>query len=171
MLSNPFLSYTSPLTKKSERIQMRSIDPSRSACGIVHADFGPGGENGIPALLLVVVLWNTLETASRRTGSIAPAKLSTKELQMKRKNNVSWSCLPKTTSSLLPIRITTIGTLTIGIRKKPPWMIEASLRENNINARRDPLEDGSRKFSSCLTMKGAQREIVHEIKEATVTLR
>ena len=51
------------------------------------------------------------------------------------------------------------------------WMIEASLRENNINARRDPLEDGSRKFSSCLTMKGAQREIVHEIKEATVTLR
>ena len=36
------------------------------------------------------------------------------------------------------------------------WMIEASLRENNINARRDPLEDGSRKFSSCLTMKGAR---------------
>jgi hypothetical protein len=138
---------------------MRSIDPSRSACGIVRADFGPGGENGIPALLLVVVLWNTLETASSRTTSIEPAKLSTKELPAEDDvvtapdlDHDDWD--PDNWNP-----------------EEATWMIEASLRENNINARRDPLEDGSRKFSSCLTMKGAQREIVHEIKEATVTLR
>ena len=47
------------------------------------------------------------------------------------------------------------------------WMIEASLRENNINARTDLLKDGSRKGFVTPNDENCAREIVHEIKDAT----
>jgi len=47
------------------------------------------------------------------------------------------------------------------------WMIEASLRENNIYSRTDALEDGSRKVSVMPNDEARAREIVHEIKDAT----
>lgn len=47
------------------------------------------------------------------------------------------------------------------------WMIEASLRENNINVRTDLLEDGSRKVFVMPNDESRAREIVHEIKDAT----
>ena len=47
------------------------------------------------------------------------------------------------------------------------WMIEASLRENNIYSRTDVLEDGSRKVFVMPNEEARAREIVHEIKDAT----
>ena len=47
------------------------------------------------------------------------------------------------------------------------WMIEASLRENNIYSRTDALEDGSRKVFVMPNEEIRAREIVHEIKDAT----
>jgi hypothetical protein len=47
------------------------------------------------------------------------------------------------------------------------WMIEASLRENNIYSRTDVLEDGSRKVFVMSNDEARAREIVHEIKDAT----
>jgi hypothetical protein len=47
------------------------------------------------------------------------------------------------------------------------WMIEASLRENNLYSRTDVLEDGSRKVFVMPDDEARAREIVHEIKDAT----
>jgi hypothetical protein len=47
------------------------------------------------------------------------------------------------------------------------WMIEASLRENNIYSRTDVLADGSRKVFVAPNDESRAREIVHEIKDAT----
>jgi hypothetical protein len=47
------------------------------------------------------------------------------------------------------------------------WMIEASLRENNIYSRTDVLADGSRKVFVVPNDENRAREIVHEIKDAT----
>jgi len=47
------------------------------------------------------------------------------------------------------------------------WMIEASLRENNIDSRTDVLADGSRKVFVVPNDENRAREIVHEIKDAT----